>query len=366
MYLVNNSWGTGFNYYKSSDGGKQWEKFFTPELDSLYSSYCQAFILNPVDSSDMWCHNYEGSDLYRSTNSGINWTQLSEPELHPSILYANDGKTIYISNPSMKRSTDNGKTWTSLSPKPSLKPVVIDPKNADIIYTVELVEGSSSVYKSEDGGINWIKQIGAVSNVFNLHLFISDSQSGKLIFIDGNTINLTVDGGRSWKILSGPPIQGSPALGGGGIGESVAFNPNNPDGLFFLTYKGLFETKNLGKSWALVKEHEPDMSLNVVSGEVYLSTSTNVYKLKSPQFSSETTNCLFDWAEQQYPDTFSPATAQSQFVGEYIYRYYSDTNTYLGFFQHKKVHLLQPTISDKIKDVGFIQHYLNLSLCDEK
>jgi hypothetical protein len=40
-------------------------------------------------------------------------------------------------------------------------------------------------------------------------------------------------------------------------------------------------------------------------------------------------DCLFDWAEENYASLFSPA-ATSQTAGSYYYRYYSATNTYLG------------------------------------
>lgn len=41
-------------------------------------------------------------------------------------------------------------------------------------------------------------------------------------------------------------------------------------------------------------------------------------------------DCLFNWAETNYPNLFSPAGVPSGTFGPYYYRYYSQTNAYLG------------------------------------
>ncbi len=41
-------------------------------------------------------------------------------------------------------------------------------------------------------------------------------------------------------------------------------------------------------------------------------------------------DCLFNWAEKNYPQFLSPAGAVSQILSPYYYRYYSGTHAYLG------------------------------------
>jgi hypothetical protein len=43
----------------------------------------------------------------------------------------------------------------------------------------------------------------------------------------------------------------------------------------------------------------------------------------------DTRDCIFAWAEKNYPALF-PQAAQSQSAPPYYYRFYSTTNTYLG------------------------------------
>ena len=41
-------------------------------------------------------------------------------------------------------------------------------------------------------------------------------------------------------------------------------------------------------------------------------------------------DCLFNWAEINYPTLFAPAGTATETSGVYTYRYYSGTNAYLG------------------------------------
>ena len=94
-----------------------------------------------------------------------------------------------------------------------------------------------------------------------------------------------------------------------------------------------------------------------------MDANGGVFKLVNKPFSEKSENCLFSWAEQQYPQLFSPTLVNNQTFEDYDYRYYSDTNTYLGFFQDNKVHLLEPSKSGKIQDVGFMEFYQHLAGC---
>ena len=90
-----------------------------------------------------------------------------------------------------------------------------------------------------------------------------------------------------------------------------------------------------------------------------VASSTGVYILKA----NKGKECLFNWAEKQYPALFSPASVQSQLFENYKYRYYRKTNIYLGFFKDKKVHLLEANKTDGIVDVGDIESFLKLAGC---
>jgi hypothetical protein len=65
-------------------------------------------------------------------------------------------------------------------------------------------------------------------------------------------------------------------------------------------------------------------------------------------FSINPADCLFNWAERNYPSLFSPAAA-SLTLGPYYYRYYSGTNIYLGVSTDNHVYFLD---AGGLDDVG--------------
>ena len=123
---------------------------------------------------------------------------------------------------------------------------------------------------------------------------------------------------------------------------------------------------------SLVKKHKVKLILSESTSDINyfyqiksidssnnVASNTGVYQLKA----NKGKECLFNWAEKQYPTLFSPASVQSQLFENYKYRYYSKTNVYLGFFKDKNVHLLEANKTDGIVDVGDIETFLKLAGC---
>jgi hypothetical protein len=75
-----------------------------------------------------------------------------------------------------------------------------------------------------------------------------------------------------------------------------------------------------------------------------------------------TADCLFSWAETNYPGYFSPSGAVTQRYTPYIYRYYSNTNSYLGVSAiNNDVYYLTPY--GELIDVGDSSYWLALANC---
>ena len=72
--------------------------------------------------------------------------------------------------------------------------------------------------------------------------------------------------------------------------------------------------------------------------------------------------CLLNWAETNYPSLFSPAGAISQFQSPYIYRYYRNTNSYLGVSSSDNhVYYLRP--DGILENVGDLSGWLTTASC---
>ncbi|MCF6205109.1 MAG: hypothetical protein L3J59_15825 [Methylococcaceae bacterium] len=367
--------------YKTIDGGESWEKLAAPNIFGSGShTECYKTIFNPKNNQEILCLLYSG-ETFRSIDGGKNWLfSLDHSILLPestqggirrisNLHYLPDSKKIYASYGNkffIKNVEDNNEQnisimeWTQANTHTYISSIVVDPRNSQVIFMVGVDNYSTSVYKSEDGGGTWQKKIGAIHD--RGHLLIHPIFPDRLVFIDGPTISISDNGGNSWgKILYNTDT----------IGEifSIIFNPRNKDGFFIQTENGTFETKDLGQHVKQVGQLLPpfrhfNIELLSYGDGVYFTTSTEVHKLTSLAISNETKNCVFNWAEQQYPALFGLTIGESSQNEQYTYRYYSDTQTYLGFFQDEKVHYLNASQSDNIEDVGFVEYYQHLSGCD--
>ena len=75
-------------------------------------------------------------------------------------------------------------------------------------------------------------------------------------------------------------------------------------------------------------------------------------------------DCLFNWAERTYPTLFAPAGAASSTSSPYYFRYYTQTQTYLGTSSaDNHVYYLGPLSSNSILDVGAASTWYATSGC---
>ncbi len=73
-------------------------------------------------------------------------------------------------------------------------------------------------------------------------------------------------------------------------------------------------------------------------------------------------DCLFDWAEITYPTLFAPAGAASATSAPYYYRYYSQTNAYLGTSSVDN-HVYYLASNSSLLDVGALTTWLATAGC---
>lgn len=75
-------------------------------------------------------------------------------------------------------------------------------------------------------------------------------------------------------------------------------------------------------------------------------------------------DCVFSWAEQQYPTFLAPTPAQSLTTASYFYRYYSDSKAYLGVERDTQhlLYLAAPYSGGPV-DLGDIQSWIGKANC---
>ncbi|MBV8669060.1 MAG: glycosyl hydrolase [Candidatus Eremiobacteraeota bacterium] len=207
--------------YKSVDGGRTWRKVLFVNADTgaidlvmdpnhasvLYAATWQAYRRPWILSS-----GGPGSGLYKSTDGGEHWTNLSRNAGFPAAPLGKIGVAIAASNPSIVyaivqakeggvfRSADGGATWQRVNSEMKLRQrafyymaIFVDPKNPDLVYVPEV----DALWVSHDGGKTFAKLHTPHGD--NHALWIDPTNTR--VLLEGNDGGATVstDGGATWS-----------------------------------------------------------------------------------------------------------------------------------------------------------------------
>lgn len=226
--------------YKSTDGGETWN------LSLFISDSTGAIdiVIDPSNPDFLYAAMWERvrrptsaqlygptSGIYRSTNGGATWTELTsglpDPnsenigriglaicKTQPNILYS-----IYTTGSTYRglfRSDDYGNTWVNADPNNIVATgsgtfswyfgqVRVHPVNPDIVYAMDV-----SFMRSTDGGLTWpvIYGYGGPSELYVDHHALAFHPDNPNYIINGNDagINISTDGGVTWAPRAWIPV----------------------------------------------------------------------------------------------------------------------------------------------------------------
>ena len=158
-YSLDSQYGDGI--YKSTNAGINWIKI---SPSSQTGTYTGKILVDPSNSNNIFVAGNNG--LLKSTNAGINWLNnqsgnftslLINPDT-ASILYASTGTSTSI----IYKSTNSGDNWTVISVISAGRrtQLAISPDNTNYLYAS--IAGSSGallgLYRSTNAGANWTVQ----------------------------------------------------------------------------------------------------------------------------------------------------------------------------------------------------------------
>ena len=213
--------------FKSTDGGRTWSRILFVDDQTgginlvmspndpnvLYAAMWQA-IRTPYSLSS----GGPGSGLYKSTDGGAHWTNLTHNEGFPQGILGRIGVGVTAADPSVVyavcqakdggvfRSSDGGNTWKHVNDEMKLRQrafyymlVFADPKDANTIYIPEV----DAVYTSHDGGKSFLPMRPPHGDN---HVVWVNPNNTKIIF-EGNDGGATVstDGGKTWSSVHNQP-----------------------------------------------------------------------------------------------------------------------------------------------------------------
>jgi photosystem II stability/assembly factor-like uncharacterized protein len=147
-----------------------------------------AMVVNPVNQNIIYAAGLD-SGVYRSTNSGLNWTQVNNgltyfkvqslaiSKSNPSILFAGTDQ-LGGANSGIYKTTDGGNNWTyasnGITDSKGIQWIEINPVNPLIAYAAVfdgIVNSTVGLWKTTDGGATWFASntgIGTIKNMLSL------------------------------------------------------------------------------------------------------------------------------------------------------------------------------------------------------
>jgi photosystem II stability/assembly factor-like uncharacterized protein len=211
--------------FRSTDGGESFQKV-------LYKDENTGAIALAFDPSnaqiiyaDLWSARQgpwengawqgPGSGLFKSTDGGSTWRQLTKglPTFEQGLgrigfcIAPNDSKRMYATvdaSPQLGgvyRSDDAGESWRRVSsdPRPwgrggDFAEVKADPKNPDIVYSANVV-----TWRSTDGGQNFKAFRGAPGGDDYHTIWINPNNPQVILLASDQGAIVTVNGGETWS-----------------------------------------------------------------------------------------------------------------------------------------------------------------------
>ncbi len=289
--------------YKSTDGGKTWSKKLFANKDAGIVD----LIIDPNNPRVLYATTWnvrrtpyslssggEGSALWKSTDEGETWTNISENKGLPSGLWGISGVTVSPVNSDIVwalienkkggvyKSTDAGKTWKLINSERKLRQrawyytrLYADTQDENILYVLNV-----RYHRSTDGGKTYKTYNAPHGDHHDLWIAPEDNQ--RMIIGDDGGAQVSFDAGINWTTYFNQPtsqfyrvttdnhfpyriygaqqdnstVRISHRTQGRFIGESdwestaggesahIAIDPNNNDIVYGGSYGGLLTRRN--------------------------------------------------------------------------------------------------------------------------
>jgi len=263
----------GNGIYKSTDGGNTWENLGLKNTGSIGK-----VLVSPNDPEICFVgamghlfNNNDNRGVFKTTDGGNTWekvlyindsTGIIDMAINPNnpkIVFAAawervrrvDRRSYGGYSSAIYRSMDGGDNWIKLSNGLPLSSgrigIAISKSNPDVLYSIHVDENSGKLkglFKSKNGGDSWFSinrnKINDVPYMWWFGKISVDPNDDNLVYVQGFKMHKSIDGGSNWAtIFSGSHVDQ----------HSIAINPKNKDFLIAGNDGGVYISNDGGHSY---------------------------------------------------------------------------------------------------------------------
>jgi photosystem II stability/assembly factor-like uncharacterized protein len=275
-----NSTSIGDGIYKSIDGGDNWTKMGLADSERIAK-----ILVDPKDSNTVYAcatgklwSDSDDRGVYKTTDGGKSWNKIlkggnASTGCSMLSMSSRDSKTLYAgmwdfrrqgwtfrsggdsptapSASALYKSVDGGATWTDLNQQSAeglpAKPwgriaVTAAPSNPDVVYA--LIESTrSALFRSSDAGKTWQERDRSQMMVWRPFYFanlIVDPKDENKVYKPGGGLIASNDGGSSFSFIGG---------GAHGDFHDVWIDPGDTNELIAADDGGVWYSHDAGNKW---------------------------------------------------------------------------------------------------------------------
>ncbi len=216
--------------YRSKDGGASWTKVLDKGPDVGAVDLAMAMDNPRVLYAAMWHarrtpwsqyppRGGAGSGLYKSTDGGDTWTELTGHGLPDgelgrigvAVAGGDLGKTVYAliecKKSGLYRSSDAGVTWALVGTDPRIdsrawyfSTLTVDPSNPDVVYIPNV-----ALMRTQDGGKTFDIVRGAPGGDDYHQIWVDPADSAHLALATDQGTSISLDRGKTWSTWYNQP-----------------------------------------------------------------------------------------------------------------------------------------------------------------
>lgn len=212
--------------YRTKDGGKTWQRIHFVDENVGAVDVC----LDPTNPRIIYASFWRvrrtpyslssggaGSSLWKSTDGGDSWTEITRNEGMPQDTIGIIGVSVSPAKPDrvyaivesqtggVFRSDDGGKTWAKVNDDRNLRQrawyytrIYADTEDPDVVYVMNV-----AYHKSKDGGKTWQSKYAPHGDHHDF--WVAPEDSKRLIIGDDGGAQISYDGGETWSTYHNQP-----------------------------------------------------------------------------------------------------------------------------------------------------------------